>query len=225
MREAMKRIYFFLLVAVMVGAPAFSAQAFTINDDSAETHLYQIVADPAFGGLTGFASSQDFANAYPILESLPARTGDVAYYVTAYANFASFTQDPGTYLTASPDTMVKFGVPFPAGVDGIFAIAPIEFQVAGNLGFFDETNNGVVNYIQSVAGPGNSGKSGGLIFQIADNHYIVAFEDGGWGPPWDSDYNDLVLNVTTSHAPLPSTLLLMSSSLLGLIALKRYKKI
>jgi hypothetical protein len=221
----MKRIYIFLLVAIMVGVPAFSAQAFTIKDDNAETHLYQIVADPAFGGLTGYASSQDFANAYAILESLPARTGDVAYYVTAYANFASFTQDPGTYLTASPDTKVKFGVPFPVGVDGIFAIAPIEFQVAGNFGFFDETSNGVTNYIQSVASPGNSGKSGGLIFQIADDHYIVAFEDGGWGPPWDSDYNDLVLNVNTSHAPLPGTLLLMSAGLLGLIALKKFKKI
>jgi hypothetical protein len=97
---------------------------------------------------------------------------------------------------------------------------PIEFQVAGYFGFFDETNNGVSNYIQSVASPGNAGKSGGLIFQIADDHYIVAFEDGGWGPPWDSDYNDLVLNVTTSHASIPGTLLLMSAGLLGLLGLK-----
>jgi hypothetical protein len=134
----MKRIYLFLLVAIMVGAPAFSAQALTIHYDNGETHLYQIVADPAFGGLTGYASSQDFADANSILESLPARTGDVAYYVTAYANFTSFTQDPGTYLTASPDTRVKFGVPFPAGADGIFAVAPIELQVAGDFGFFDE---------------------------------------------------------------------------------------
>jgi hypothetical protein len=74
--------------------------------------------------------------------------------------------------------------------------------------------------------PDNPSQSSGLIFKIADDHYIVAFEDGGWEQPLgDGDYNDLVLNITTAHAPLPGTLLLLGSGLLGLAGLRRSKKI
>jgi hypothetical protein len=223
---AMRRIYFMLFIAILVVAPAFSAQAVTISDDNGETHLYQIVANQAFGGLTGYASSQDFADAFTILESLPATTGDTHYVVTAYANFASFTQEPGTYLTASPTTLVNFGSPFPVGPNGIFSLTPITFQVSGDFGFFDQTNHAGTKYTQLALNPDNPSQSNGLIFKIADDHYIVAFEDGGGEQPLgDGDYNDLVLNITTAHAPLPGTLLLLGSGLLGLAGLRRSKKI
>jgi hypothetical protein len=145
--------------------------------------------------------------------------------VTAYANFASFTQDPGTYLTASPSTLVTLGSPFPVGPNGIFSLTPITFQVSGDFGFFDQTNNGGTKYTQLALNPDNPSQANGLIFKIADDHYIVAFEDGGWDQPLgDWDYNDLVLNITTAHAPLPGTLLLLGSGLLGLVGLRRSKK-
>jgi hypothetical protein len=223
---AMRRIYFMLFIAILVVAPAFSAQAVTITDNNDEMHLYQIVANQAFGSLTGYASSQDFANAFPILESLPATVGDAYYVVTAYANFASFTQDPGTYLTASPNTLVKLGTPFPVGADGIFSPAPIAFQASSDIGFFDQTSGGGTKYTQLALNPGHPAQSNGLIFKIADDHFIVAFEDGGWDQPLgDKDYNDLVLNVTTSHAPIPGSLILLGSGLLGLVGLRRSKKI
>ncbi len=51
---------------------------------------------------------------------------------------------------------------------------------------------------------------------------IVAFEDGGSSQPLgDMDYNDLVLNMTFTQVPLPPSMVLMGSGLLGLVAWRR----
>ncbi len=64
------------------------------------------------------------------------------------------------------------------------------------------------------------GFNNGLIFQIDNNNFIVAFEDGDGKQPWgDQDYNDLVLWVHRDFAPipLPPSALLLGSGLLGLV--------
>ena len=216
----MKKVFLLLSVAVLVLGLAFSAQAVTIADPAnGETHLYQIFANSLFNGGI-YANSQDIANNVPIVETFAS---GLPFKVTAYATFAGFTQNPGAYFSGSPGPTQYFTpgltAAFPATTDGIFAINdwPAGQFTGGVIGLFDDTSGGGIKFTELAANNGGAlGQSNGLIFRISNTHYIVAFEDGvGINSLGDSDYNDLVLNVTTSATPIPGSLLLLGSGLIG----------
>lgn len=234
----MKKVLLLMGVAVMVLGLTFSAQAVpTINDPwavpgGAEKNLYQIFADPLFNG-GSFLTSQAIANTLPISETFP---GGIPFKVTAYATYASFQQDPGStfsnYPVGSPGSgtvyFSSFTAAFPANTDGIYAITDwtVNTFTNGVIGLFDDTtaSNGDIKYTEKTLNSGVLSQSNGLIFKISDCHYIVAFEDGaGASSLGDYDYNDLVLNVVTcpSPTPIPGSLLLLGSGLLGVIGLRR----
>jgi hypothetical protein len=223
----MKKLLLLVGVAVLVLGLAFSAQAVTIADpNNGETHLYQIFANPLFNG-GPFANSQAIANTVPISETFPGP--GLPFKVTAYATFAGFKQDPGAYFAGNPGSAQYFSpgltAAFPADTDGIFAINdwPAVFTT-GVIGIFDDTtlSGGDIKYTELALNSGGLSQSNGLIFQISPCHYIVAFEDGaGARSLGDYDYNDLVLNVVTCPAPIPGSLLLLGSGLIGVLGLRR----
>jgi len=225
----MKKIYVLGIAALLVLGFALSAAAVTVTDGG-ETGLYQIVQDPLFGSLPNYGSSQAFANAYTIVETLPGP--GVPITVTAYAKFAGYTQNPGAYFAGvyAPTQYFSPGLTsaFPSTADGIFAITdwPAGQFTGGVIGFFDDTSGGGIKYTEWAGNNGGAlGQSNGLIFKISNSQYIVAFEDGiGVNSLGDSDYNDLVFNVRTSAVPVPPSALLMGSGLLGLIGLRRFRK-
>jgi hypothetical protein len=215
----MKKIFVFLMAVILLGGLTLSAQAVTVLDPSnGELNLYQIVADPAFGGLTGYASSQAFANAFPIVSTLPA---NMSYEVTAYTRFASFTQTPGIYTAGNGSSGTFFTSLSPSG-DGIFTSPNVYFSAGMSpVGFKDQINGGQYTLFTEAA-LNQGGLANGLIFQISPTHYIVAFEDGaGAGSLGDQDYNDLVLNISTSAVPIPAAVILLGSGLLGMVGLRR----
>jgi hypothetical protein len=236
--EAMKKIGVFALAAIIVLGLTMSAQAVsTISDPwnpvtGAEKNLYQIFADPLFNG-GSFANSQAIANTVPIVETFPG--GLTNFTVTAYAKYASFQQNPGAYFSGTPGTTQFFSTltnAFPANGSGIFAINdwPSGLPTNGVVGLFDDTrvSGGNVLYTELAANFGGAlGQSNGLIFEISPTHYIVAFEDGAGSRInlGDRDYNDLVLNVTVDPVPVPPSVILMVSGLLGLMGLRRFRKI
>jgi len=128
------------------------------------------------------------------------------------------------------------GAPFPttSGANNYFTLgSPVGLTVTtdagGNFGFadyFTGTTTGT-KYTQLSLNSGSPSQTNGLIFSVSANQYIVAFEDGGSSQPLgDKDYNDMVLVVTrTFHPiPLPPTVLLLGSGLLGLVGLRKWKK-
>jgi hypothetical protein len=219
----MKKVMIFILAAVMVLGLALAAQAVTINDpNNGEMHLYQIVADAAFGGLTGFSSSQDFADAFPIVQTLPANgfgPGSIPYKMNAFAKFAAYTQDPGVYNSSGTTFLSFFSTDFPLTANGIFTnLDKINLRSAKPFAFVDGLNRSANTYdylIYTEPAMNQGGLENGVILQIGAGHWIVAFEDGkGAGSLGDQDYNDLVINV--SRIPVPPSALLFSSGLLGL---------
>ena len=55
--------------------------------------------------------------------------------------------------------------------------------------------------------------------------YLVAFEDGDSHQPLnDMDYNDLVFVVQANAVPIPPSVILLGSGLLGLVGLRRLRK-
>jgi hypothetical protein len=224
----MKKIYVLGIAALLVLGFALSAAAVTVSDGS-ETGLYQIVQNPLFGSLPNYFSSQAFADAYTIVETLPGPGLIIA--VDAYAKYAGFTQNPGFYWAGSyfPTQYIYplyTATNFQASADGIFAITdfPANIHTNGVIGLFDNTSGGGIKYTE-LAGNNGVVQSNGLIFKISDTHYIVAFEDGiGVNSLGDWDYNDLVLDIRTSAVPVPPSALLMGSGLLGLIGFRRFRK-
>jgi MYXO-CTERM domain-containing protein len=224
-----KMVIFMALALVLSGA--ISAQAAPTIDDpgNGETHLYQIFANSLFNG-GNYASSQDIANNVPIVETFAS---GLPFKVTAYATFAGFTQNPGAYFSGSPGPTQYFSpgltsaFPTLGSQNSIVAINdwPAGQFTGGVIGLFDDTSGGGIYFTELAANNGGAlGQSNGLIFKISNTHYIVAFEDGGGiNSLGDKDYNDLVLNVTTSAAPLPPSAFLLGSGLLGLIGWRRRK--
>jgi hypothetical protein len=62
-------------------------------------------------------------------------------------------------------------VPFPGGHRWDIFHYPKAFQVSGDFGFFDQTDNGGTKYTQLALNPDNPSQSNGLIFRITDEHY------------------------------------------------------
>jgi hypothetical protein len=239
-----------VLSLLLLGLTLPASAVPTISDSSSELHLFQIMnafTDPAFtvpipGGYTftlglGLISSQQAANTISILETLPT-TGieggnpvNYTYKVTGYyAAEAGFGQSPGWYPKGNN------GLPLPTPVfftdvpgiginSGFAGPLNVAFTPSGEFGFYDKTSdaNAGTKFTERILNPSYGSQSNGLIFDLGNGiQYIVAFEDGSSTQPLgDSDYNDLVFNITrsTQIVPIPGSALLLGTGFLGLLGL------
>jgi len=229
-----------LALTLLLMGLTLSASALTINNaPSGEESLY-LVFNHILG--TTLGSNAALLSTYTtILETLPTvgMGGTYPYSLTGgYATFSGFTQDPGTNPTNSPTTTL-LGAPFPttSGANNYFTLgSPINLAPttdgSGNFGFADYYTGSSTGtkYTQLSLNSGSPSQSNGLIFQVSATQFIVAFEDGDGTQPLgnlgNKDYNDLVINVTQTFqfVPLPPTLLLLGSGVLGLVSLRKFRK-
>jgi hypothetical protein len=203
----MKKLGIVALAAIMVMGLTFSAHAFqTINlAPAGEANLWDIIN----GWTTLTLSQNDLQNA-TVLETLP----DGSYTLLNWAKASAFSQTldvPSQNLLNLPTSPTN-----QSGFSGTTFIEPASF------GFSDTPDGLAAKTTQNQNGVGN--QSSGFIFDLGQfdaayaGQYIVAFEDGSDSQPYgDSDYNDMVAQVV----PVPPSVLLLSSGLLGLVAWRR----
>jgi hypothetical protein len=74
------------------------------------------------------------------------------------------------------------------------------------------------------------GRSHFVVFDLGDGHYVIGIEDklGDPNDPYsrlsDYDYNDLVVDMTTTTVPEPASVLLLGSGLVGLAKYARRRR-
>ncbi len=212
-----------IMVLTLLLGPAVAAPAVSLHTPwqscQPEQTLYQIISA---WGLTVDCHGLQYATP---LETLPAGT----YVIKDYASDLDASQLLGIYPSA--DKPPGHGPRLPADAIPLLT-APQSGNWACDLGFSETSDFAFFDAIKKPAtllttqyqNSTSRGRhpSSGLIFDLGEidplyaGQYIVAFEDDRKGPSGGKlDYNDLVVHVCS--VPLPPTLALVGSGLLGLL--------
>ncbi len=216
----MKKIGIFALAAIMVMGLALSAQATTIltpwapngPQGTSEVNLYAIVS-----GWTGETILNVDLEGAANLGTL----GAGCYDLLEYATYAGYSQT----LTVPTDNHLAITPPSKFNSADV-AFAPIQFTQASSFAFTDGSNS--FTSLLATDGSGALDRLPGLIIDLGvinpalTGQYLVAFEDGDASNfsngvfHGDQDYNDMVGLVRECPVPVPPSVLLMGSGLLGL---------
>jgi hypothetical protein len=199
----MKKLGIFVLAAIMVLSFTMAAQATqTINTAATgEVDLWTIV-----NGWTGLSLTQADLEGAVVLETIDAGP----YALVNYAKYAGFTET----ITVPSGDLVSLA---DGNVDTSTYVA---FSEGAPFGFSDNYT-GSENGTKTTQNQNAPDQSSGFIFDLGQfeaalaGQYVVAFEDGNGNQPYnDKDYNDMVGLIRP--VPVPPSVLLMGSGLLGL---------
>lgn len=220
---AVERKKLAILLGVLLVGLAWSAQAnaITINPAPAsEESLWTIATG------WGFTVSQtQLQNATPL-----ATLAAGSYTVIDLARYAANDDDGGFYTGISP---VPSHTATVSSISGTALVDPdtnpynsavsITFKPTAPFGFYN--NDESTSYLGTTQNQNTGSQSNGYIFDLGSGYYLVGFEDGGSNQPLnDMDYNDLVFVVKANAVPVPPSLLLFASGLLGLVGLSWRRK-
>lgn len=226
-----------VLLGILLVGVVFAAQANAVtinaiwpaNGSGSELNLNTISTG------WGFTVTNAQLQATTPLQTLAAG----GYTILHVARYADNDNDGGVYTsigsaplhTATPGSI---GGTLLAGLDVANhsnTSVNIPISLASTFGFFDYDNVSNPTYLASTQNQNGVNQSSGFIFDLGlinaayAGNYLVAFEDGGSSKPLgDGDYNDLVFEVRANAVPIPPTVLLLGSGLLGLVGLRRFRK-
>ncbi len=227
-------IWMLILGLALISVPVAQSNAagITINSGaSGEPSLWTIADGWGFTSVTQ-------AN----LESATTQQTMAAgsYMVIDLARYAADDNDGGFYTGigtvpahgASVSSISGTAVVDPAP-NGYNSAVSIAFKPTATFGFYN--NDETTGYLGATQNQ-NTGaglQSNGYIFNLGSinaayaGYYLVAFEDGDSNPPLnDMDYNDLVFVVKDAPTvPVPPSLLLFGSGLLGLVGWRGFRKV
>ncbi len=228
-----------ILLGILLMGVVFAAQANAVtintpwpaNGSGAELNLDTIATG------WGFTVTNAQLQAATPLQTLAAGN----YTILHAARYADNDNDGGVYTSvgSAPShgaTPGSVGGTLLAGLDvanGSNAAVNIPISPISTFGFldYDDVNNNLMSTQNQNASVSPLFQSSGFIFNLGlinaayAGNYLVAFEDGGSNRPFgDADYNDLVFEVKANAVPLPPSLLLFGSGLVGLAGLRRYRK-
>jgi len=149
---------------------------------------------------------------------------------TVQAKFAAYTQNFGYIPDLNGDNNFdeSFVSLFIFTGNGLNLAGPTANLSSGNFNFLwaldpsgaplwtslPSQNSDKLDHMVTWLITGGSGNTAG--------NFVIAWEDL-WGGG-DRDFNDLVVEVNVAPVPIPGTILLLSSGLVGLVALRRRKK-
>jgi len=203
----------FSLIAILIFAG--SAMAYPTLDQilTGQPSISESGADTVF--LTDLTDPETSIST--LLLEAAAYESDFGIYNPSDANnklivFKYENAEPGTVVNPT-ETEVQFNL-----VTGVATITDsydasligTSATIGTTFGFFIDVNDNGELFFTDAALNENSAEHG-LIFDIAQEAVIVAFEDQRSDLPWDEDYNDMVVKVTdVAIIPAPGAILLGS---------------
>jgi hypothetical protein len=218
-------LIFGVLAMLLIVTP--SAQAGLIQDvDNGEMHLYQIV-NTMMG--TNYTSNAEMESLITFNETLPNMGSAYHYELVDYAKFAGFSPQQIDWYVANFGSLPP---PAPSGIMPLITIQNNGINADGiklisfgapyyKVAFVDTPGNQGYSF-STEKGDNPNNNQQGLIFQI-NFDYIIAFEDIVLENA-DKDYNDAVFHIRRAGIPLPPSVFLLGSGLLGVAGWRRFRK-
>jgi len=200
------------------GKTALGAGAVTVGANATDTATLHVTTDLGAGDFT--------LNEKGVLQVDAGKT------LTLGGSFYNYSQTEanwplpnGCNLTMSGSTFEVAGYDYGAAAAGFTSNFNLDtLTVTGNLDLVDEANNGnrggvhgdqEALYINLLTG------SSGSTLDL-NGYWLYVFNSGDYFPLADGLYNDIM--VTGSPVPLPGSLLLLGSGLLGLAGWRRFRR-